>query len=65
LGIIPGGFGDAIKKYGLSGVGRSLAHTAAHASRIGQLPAGLLLLGYAVVFVVTGTVVLRQRDVGG
>jgi ABC-2 type transport system permease protein len=62
LGVIPGGFGDTIKKYGLSGVGRSLAHTA-DASRIGQIPAGLLLLGYALVLVVAGTVVLRRRDV--
>jgi ABC-2 type transport system permease protein len=63
LGIIPGGFGDAIKKYGLSGVGSSLARTAGHASRIGQVPAGLLLLGYALVLVVAGTMVVRQRDV--
>lgn len=63
LGIIPGGFGDAIKKYGLSGVASSLAHTAGDATRIGQVPAGLLLLGYALAFVIAGTVVVRQRDV--
>jgi ABC-2 type transport system permease protein len=63
LGIIPGGFGDGIKKYGLSGVGSSLARTAGHATRIGQVPAGLLLLAYAVVLVIAGTMVVRQRDV--
>jgi ABC-2 type transport system permease protein len=63
LGIIPGGFGDGIKKYGLSGVGSSLARTASHADRIGQLPAGLLLLGYALVFVIAGIIVVRNRDV--
>jgi ABC-2 type transport system permease protein len=63
LGIIPGGFGDGIKKYGLSGVGHSLARTASDASRIGQVPAGLLLLGYTVVLFIAGTMVVRQRDV--
>jgi ABC-2 type transport system permease protein len=63
LGIIPGGFGHAIKVYGLSGVGNSLARTASHATRIGQVPAGLLLLGYALVLVIAGTMVVRQRDV--
>lgn len=63
LGIIPGGFGDGIKKYGLSGVGSSLARTASHATKIGQLPAGLLLLAYALVLVIAGTMVVRQRDV--
>ncbi len=63
LGIIPGGFGNDIKTYGLSGVGGSLARTAGHATEIGQLPAGLLLLGYALVLVIAGTIVVRQRDV--
>jgi ABC-2 type transport system permease protein len=63
LGIIPGGFGNGIKKYGLNGVGHSLARTASHASRIGQLPAGLLLIGYVLVLVTAGTMVVRQRDV--
>ena len=63
LGIIPGGFGDGIKKYGLSGVGSSLARTASDATRIGQVPAGLLLLGYALVLVIAGTVVVCRRDV--
>ena len=63
LGIIPGGFGDGIKKYGLSGVGSSLARTAGDATRIGQVPAGLLLLGYALILVIAGTMVVRQRDV--
>jgi ABC-2 type transport system permease protein len=61
LGIIPG-FGG-IKKYGLSGVGNSLARTASHATRIGQVPAGLLLVGYALVLVIAGTMVIRQRDI--
>jgi ABC-2 type transport system permease protein len=63
LGIIPGGFGDAVKKYGLTGVGNSLARTAGHATRIGQVPAGLLLLGYALTLVIAGTMIVRQLDV--
>ena len=63
LGIIPGGFGDGIKKYGLAGVGSSLARTASHSTRIEQLPAGLILLGYALVLVIAGTIVMRRRDV--
>jgi ABC-2 type transport system permease protein len=63
LGIIPGGFGDAIKTYGLSGVAKSLARTASDATRIGQVPAGLLLLGYTLVLIIAGTIVVRQRDV--
>jgi ABC-2 type transport system permease protein len=63
LGIIPGGFGNGIKKYGLSGVGSSLARSAGHGTQIGQLPAGLLLLGYALVLVIAGTMVVRRRDV--
>jgi ABC-2 type transport system permease protein len=64
LGVIPGGFGDAIKKYGLSGVGASLAHTAGPDNRIGQVPAGLLLLGYSAVFVLAGVTLIRRRDIG-
>ncbi|HEX5191920.1 MAG TPA: ABC transporter permease [Solirubrobacteraceae bacterium] len=63
LGIIPGGFGDGIKRYGLAGVGRSLAASAGHGTRIDQLPAGLILLGYALVLVIAGTIVMCQRDV--
>jgi ABC-2 type transport system permease protein len=63
LGVIPGGFGDGIKKYGLGGVGSSLARTAGDSTRIGQLPAGLLLLGYALVLVLAGTIVMRKRDI--
>jgi ABC-2 type transport system permease protein len=63
LGVIPGGFGNAIKRYGLSGLSSSLARTAGHATRTGQLPAGLLLLGYTLVLVVAGTLVVRRRDV--
>jgi ABC-2 type transport system permease protein len=63
LGIILGGFGDGIKKYGLSGVSSSLARTASHTTSIGQVPAGLLLLGYALVLVIAGTIVVRQRDI--
>jgi ABC-2 type transport system permease protein len=63
LTIIPGGFGDAIQKYGLGGVGRSLARTADHANRLGQLPAGLLLLGYAVVLVIAGIMLVSRRDI--
>lgn len=63
LGVIPGGFGTAIKKYGLGGVGSSLARTAGQADRIGQVPAGLLLLLYALVLVIAGTMLVRRRDI--
>lgn len=63
LGIIPGGVGNAVKTYGLSGLGSSLAHTADHGNRIDQLPAGLLLLAYALILYVAGTLLVRQRDI--
>jgi ABC-2 type transport system permease protein len=63
LGIIPGGVGDAIKKYGLGGVGSSLARTADQSTRIAQVPAGFLLLGYALLLVIAGTVLFCRRDV--
>lgn len=56
-------FGTATKQYGFAGVGGSLAHTASRATRIDQVPAGLLLLGYAVVLVTAGTMAVRRRDV--
>lgn len=64
LSIIPGGFGTDIQKYGFGGLGRSLARTAGHDTRIGQVPAGLLLLGYAAVLVIAGTILFRERDIG-
>ncbi len=63
LGVIPGGFGTAIKQYGFAGVGGSLARTASQATRIDQVPAGLLLLGYALVLLMAGTITVRRRDV--
>ncbi|HTW13035.1 MAG TPA: hypothetical protein VME01_09840 [Solirubrobacteraceae bacterium] len=63
LSIIPGGFGTAIRKYGLTGVSDSLSKTAPQAHRIDQVPAGLLLLGYALVLVIIGTMVVRRSDV--
>lgn len=63
LGIIPGSFGDGIKKYGVAGVASSLSRTASHSTRIDQLPAGLILLGYVLVLVIAGTIVMCRRDV--
>lgn len=61
LGLIPG---FAIDKYGLGGVAASLSNTATDASRrMAQLPAGLLLLGYALLLVIVGAIVVNQRDV--
>lgn len=61
LGLIPG---FPIDKYGLSGVAASLSDTATDASRrIGQLPAGLLLLGYTLILVIAGAIVVSRRDV--
>jgi ABC-2 type transport system permease protein len=65
LGILPAGIGDAIQKWGPSGASNALGNleTENTGDLLGQLPGGLLLAGYALVFVVLGIVTLRRRDV--
>jgi ABC-2 type transport system permease protein len=64
LRIIPT-VGDWIGEYGLDGTTGSLTFTqdptADHV--LGQVPGGLLLLGYVAVFVVVGIVLTDRRDV--
>lgn len=60
LSIIPG---FAIGRYGLAGVAAGLSQAVPQSKYLHQMPAGLLLLGYAVALVVAGTVVIRRRDV--
>lgn len=64
LMIIPG-VNDVIEKYGLNGVTSGLAPSDMNASgdTLSQLPAGLLLTLYALVFVVVGTALLKRRDI--
>lgn len=62
LTIIPG-FDDAISKFGLGGVANGLAGADTSSDLLGQVPAGLMLLLYTVIFAVAGTVLLKRRDV--
>jgi ABC-2 type transport system permease protein len=56
--------GDWIQKYGLGGAATALSATgSADQDVLRQLPGGLLLLGYAAVFVIAGTVMVNKRDV--
>jgi ABC-2 type transport system permease protein len=64
-GLIPT-VGDWIQKYGLNGVSNAVGAVPSQgdaSNMLDQLPAALLMLGYAVVFVVAGALVLRDRDV--
>jgi ABC-2 type transport system permease protein len=64
VGIIPG-IDNAVSKYGLGGLSNSLQHTTTdnNTDLLGQVPAALLLAGYALVFVVVGIYFMRRRDV--
>ena len=64
LTLIPS-FGDAVQKYGINGVSNGLGHleTENTGDVLGQVPAGLLMAGYAAVFVIVGLIVIRDRDV--
>ena len=52
-----------ITKWFPSGAANAAAGTASSEDALGQIPAGLLLAGYAAVFVAAGLVVVRRRDV--
>jgi ABC-2 type transport system permease protein len=64
LTIIPG-FGDQVQKYGVNGAANGLGNLESQNTGdvLGQVPGGLLLAGYALAFVVAGTIILRRRDV--
>jgi ABC-2 type transport system permease protein len=62
LGIIPGA-SDAIGRWFPSGAGAALSGTASIDDPLGQIPAGLLLAGYAAVFALAGAALMRRRDV--
>jgi ABC-2 type transport system permease protein len=62
LGIIPG-FDDVIAKWFPSGAANAAAGTASSEDALGQVPAALVLAGYAAAFVAAGIVMVRRRDV--
>jgi ABC-2 type transport system permease protein len=62
LTLIPG-FDDVIARWFPTGAANALAGTATSSDALDQVPAGLLLLLYAALFVAAGAAVLRGRDV--
>jgi ABC-2 type transport system permease protein len=62
LGIIPG-FSDVISKWFPSGAADQTSGWSDIADRLGQVPAGLVLAGYALAFLVAGMAMVRKRDV--
>jgi len=63
LGTVPG-IGDAVSEYGLGGGSSALATTGGDAGNtLNQLPGGLLLVGYCVLFTALGIVLMRRRDI--
>jgi ABC-2 type transport system permease protein len=62
LGLIPG-FEDFIARWFPTGAANALAGTATNSDALNQLPAGLVLVAYAALFVAAGAYVLRGRDV--
>jgi ABC-2 type transport system permease protein len=64
LGVIPT-FGDWVQKYGINGASNALGSLESEFTGdvLGQVPGGLLFAGYALVFVITGTIMLRRRDI--
>ena len=62
LTIIPG-FDDVISKWFPSGAANAAAGTASSPDALGQVPAALVLAGYAAAFVAAGIVMVRRRDV--
>jgi ABC-2 type transport system permease protein len=64
LTIIPT-VGDAVQKYGVNGAANALGDLESQQTGdvLGQVAGGLLLTGYAAVFVILGTLALRRRDI--
>jgi ABC-2 type transport system permease protein len=63
LALVPG-VRDAIATYGLAALSTGLTAPAdGDADALAQVPAGLVLVGYAVLLAAAGAVLLRRRDV--
>ena len=64
LTLIPT-FGDWVQKYGINGASNGLGNIESENTGdvLGQVPAGLLLLGYAAAFVIAGAIAFRRRDI--
>jgi ABC-2 type transport system permease protein len=64
IGLIPG-VDDVLPKYGLGGVSAGLAggNPDNNQDLLAQLPAGLLLAGYVLIFLVAGIALMQRRDV--
>jgi ABC-2 type transport system permease protein len=64
LTVIPT-VGDWVQKYGLNGTSNALGDLESENTGdvLAQVPGGLLLLAYALLFIVAGTLVLRRRDI--
>lgn len=63
LGTVPG-IGDAVTDYGLGGASNALTKTGGDGgAALGQVPGGLLMAGYCVLFAVLGIVTMRRRDI--
>lgn len=56
--------GDGVARFGLGGLSDGLDRFNGHGDNVlGQLPAGLVLAAYVVVFAAVGAALLRRRDV--
>jgi ABC-2 type transport system permease protein len=65
LGFIPHA-GSAVQTYGLGGLASGATGTTgfpANVHLLGQVPAALVIAGYALAVVLAGAVLLRQRDI--
>jgi ABC-2 type transport system permease protein len=64
LTIVPG-IDEAVEKFAPGGAGNGLSQASGDptAALLGQVPAGLVLTGYVVAFLVGGAILLRRRDV--
>lgn len=67
LAIVPV-VGDEVRRLGLAGLSSGLSGTPSpvpDAALLGQVPAGLVLGGYALIVLAAGALSLRRRDIGG
>lgn len=63
IGLIPG-VKKILPEYGITGAASALSATDPTNQKVlDQLPGGLLLTGFAIVFVVAGIIVMQRRDV--
>jgi ABC-2 type transport system permease protein len=63
IGLIPG-VRRVLPEYGITGAASALSGTdPSNTDLLDQLPGGLLLAGYAALFVIAGILVMQRRDV--